>query len=300
MNFPAITISIASLFFPLRTACAFRSVPVILCSYSHGRRIDRNRFLSGLTSNFKMPPSTLEADLNRMLLMAGSQSKKVWWENYLKGFNLIFYGVPMARIRSISQTFWDENELGLDFILGIFKIPAAEPKLAAILLLETRFLEKIVETDIPRLAALFVDGHISDWHICDWFCIKFLSKLLRRNPLFMKILRDWNRGNTIWQKRASAVMFVPLAKSCTLEEAKEMMEIASAALGPTRFEQTGVAWLMAELSIPHKELVAIWVDEHKSVLTKEALERASKRLPKRSVARETSSPERVKKRNSRK
>ncbi len=102
-----------------------------------------------------------------MLSMEGSQSKKEWWENYLKDFNLIFYGVPMARIRSISQTFWDEYVLGLDFILGIFKIPVAKPKLAAMILLETRNLEKIVETDIPRLAALNVDGHISDWHICD-------------------------------------------------------------------------------------------------------------------------------------
>ena len=49
-------------------------------------------------------------------------------------------------------------------------------------------------------------------------------------------------------------MIVPLAKSCTLDEAKEMMEIASAALRPTRFEQTGVAWLMAELSISQKRI----------------------------------------------
>ena len=49
-------------------------------------------------------------------------------------------------------------------------------------------------------------------------------------------------------------MFVPLAKSCTLDKAKEMMEIASAALRPTRFEQTGVAWLMAELSISQKRI----------------------------------------------
>jgi 3-methyladenine DNA glycosylase AlkD len=247
-----------------------------------------------------MPPSPLEADLNRMLLIAGNQSKKEWWENYLKGFDMKFYGVPMARIRYISQSFWDDNELGIDFILGLFKIPVAEPKLAAIILLETRYLDKVDETDVPRLAALFDDGHISDWHICDWFCTKFLSNLLRRKPAFKRILRGWNHGTTIWQRRASAVMFVPLAKSCKLEEAKEMMEIASAGLGPTRFEQTGVAWLMAELSISHKELVAVWVEEHKSILSKEALERASKRLPKRGVARETSSNEKVKKRKNRK
>ena len=35
-------------------------------------------------------------------------------------------------------------------------------------------------------------------------------------------------------------MFVPLAKLCTLDKAKEMMEIASAALGPTQFEQTAL------------------------------------------------------------
>jgi 3-methyladenine DNA glycosylase AlkD len=151
----------------------------------------------------------------------------------------------MARIRFISQSFWDENELGIDFILGMFKIPVAEPKIAAILLLETRYLDKIDETDVPRLAALFEDGHISDWHICDWFCIKFVSKLLRRKPAFKRILQGWNRGKTIWQRRVSAVMFVPLAKSCTLEEAKEMMEIASVSLGPTRFEQTGVASCVA-------------------------------------------------------
>lgn len=57
---------------------------------------------------------------------------------------------------------------------------------------------------------------------------------------------------------------------------------------------------MAELSISHNELVAVWVEENKSVLSKEALKRVSKRLPKQGAAKETSSNERVNKRKSRK
>jgi 3-methyladenine DNA glycosylase AlkD len=238
----------------------------------------------------------LQANLNRKLLDAGDALKKRWWEKYLKAFNLFFYGVPMAKIRSISLNFWDENELDLEFILGLFKIPVAEPKLAAIVLLETRYLDKIVETEIHRLQALFDNGFISDWHICDWFCVKFLAKLWCQRPEFRGILQAWNCGDTIWQRRASVVMFVPFAKTCTAEEATVMVQVANGALGPTRFEQTGVAWLMAELSITHKELVAEWIKKHSSVLTKEAFQRASKRLSKTDLPQELGNKQISKKR----
>jgi 3-methyladenine DNA glycosylase AlkD len=224
----------------------------------------------------------MDLKFNQLLLKAGNHQKKDWWENYLKEFNLVFYGIPMVEIRSMAQSFWDSNELDFDFIMNLFKIPVAEPKLAGIILLETRYLDLINEEQLTKLVKLFDDGDLSDWHICDWFCIKFLSKLLTK-PQLKEILIGWSRGKTIWQKRASVVMFVPKAKSSSLEEAKEMVQVASIALGTTRFEQTGVGWLMAELSITHKELVIEWIDQHHSLLIKEALDRASKRLPKGSV-----------------
>jgi hypothetical protein len=225
------------------------------------------------------------AELEARLKAAGNPQKQAWWENYLASFGLKFYGVPMAEIRNQAQAKWDqlpESEQAMPNVVRLFQHPVAEMKLAGILILETRYLARTTPGDLEALAALFRDGSIADWHITDWLSTKYLSKVILLNDELKAALGRWaEEGHPTWQRRAAVVLLVPHAKTCSDEEAEEMIRLATTSLGTERFAQTGVAWLMAELSHRHAGKVAEWVKEHAGVLCKEALDRASKRLGKR-------------------
>jgi 3-methyladenine DNA glycosylase AlkD len=214
--------------------------------------------------------------INNELQDSGNKAKKEWWEKYLKN-ELQFYGVPMDQIRSIAQKHWDTTEKhDIQSILELFRIPIAEPKLAAILLLQTRFPLLSIE-QLEKLGELFDEQSIADWHITDWFCTKVLSKHVDE-PMIYAYLRTWTHGSTIWQRRCPVVMLVPCASKVSLERAQEFLEIAKESLGPERFAQTGVAWLLAELSKRHPSLVVEFVNEHNEILIKEAKDRALKHV----------------------
>jgi 3-methyladenine DNA glycosylase AlkD len=237
------------------------------------------RVLKGLCfrSRAKLTLSmSLASRIDQDLKDSGSQVKKAWWEKYLKN-ELQFYGVPMERIRVIAQKHWDSADpSGIDSILELFRIPFAEPKLAAILLLQTRYPPLSIE-ELKKLGTLFDDKYISDWHITDWFCTKVLAKYVEDASIYAYV-RTWTQGSTVWKRRCPVVMLVPCASKVSIERAKEFLEIAEESLGRERFAQTGVAWLLAEISKKHSGLVVDFVNKHKDVLIREAHDRALKHI----------------------
>jgi 3-methyladenine DNA glycosylase AlkD len=214
-----------------------------------------------------------------MLKKLENKSKKDWWEKYLK-HQLPFYGIEMAKLRNLVQDEWDkdENIQSLDTIMDLFAHPVAELKLSAILLLETRYLDQVDVLTLKQFPRLFDDGHIDNWHICDWFCTKFLSKAIQNEDNYSYLIGWAEEGKTIWQRRCVPVMLVPSAKRVSSVKAQEYIKVASKSLGQERFAQTGMAWLLAELSLKHSSIVREFINQNKNILNKEAITRASKHL----------------------
>jgi 3-methyladenine DNA glycosylase AlkD len=169
----------------------------------------------------------------------------------------------------------------------------AEDKLAGILYLgEVLLPEGALDwpEDVPRFAAVFQDGHIYDWNTCDWFCVKVLGPLVRREgELCARAIAGWRTAENLWQRRASGVAFVNLAKDGDENFpgfTNMLLEICAAtAEHPERFAQTGTGWVLRELSLAEPEQVTGFVETHIRLFSSEALQKAVAKLDAETRAR---------------
>ncbi len=116
------------------------------------------------------------------LAFLGSQEKKDWWENYMKGA-IGFYGVPMSQIRGELKNWVEEHTMSdsdlLEMSFLLFEKDIAEEKLAGILTLQLFLLERFEFLYLlERFNDLFENQLIFDWNTCDWFCVRVLRRLI--------------------------------------------------------------------------------------------------------------------------
>jgi 3-methyladenine DNA glycosylase AlkD len=103
---------------------------------------------------------------------------------------------------------------------------------------------------------LFARGHIADRNVCDGFSVKVLGKMIMHaeEPLDLATaISAWRFTEPLWQRRAACMALVNYAKhgdaripgltSLILENA------AARVRDPRRFAQTGVGWVLRELSL---------------------------------------------------
>ncbi len=51
-------------------------------------------------------------------------------------------------------------------------------------------------TGVPRFARLFDEEHISDWNVCDWFCVKVLGPLVaQQGQPCARAIVAWREAN---------------------------------------------------------------------------------------------------------
>ncbi len=233
-----------------------------------------------------MPPLD---NLTVRLRAAAEPAKKEWWERYLKG-EIEFIGVPMGAIREAAHAWADAygldgdraREAGFDLL----RRPLAEEKLAGILLLQERSLPAgalKAERDLPRIAAIFDAGHIWEWNTTDWLCIRVLGPLIETGgrPV-ADIVAAWVEAPGLWRRRAATVAFVPSAGRG--EEAFPglvdivLMVCSANVTDAERFAQTGVGWVLRELSDAAPGRVFDFVVAHHDVMSREAVRMAAARL----------------------
>lgn len=216
-----------------------------------------------------------------MLKQRGQPKKKEWWERYLK--NVIeFYGVPMNDIRkTIKEWRKQENILDdealADLAFDLFRQPISEPKLAGILLLQEHVFDHLsVTRDLPRVAKLFQQGYVYDWHHTDWLCVKVLTKFVERDSNeAVTVLKEWVHADTLWQRRASLVSFVYVAK----DHGDTILELAQhLAADPERFAQTAIGWSLRSLSETQADDVYTFVKKNQETLSQEAIRMATAKL----------------------
>lgn len=191
-----------------------------------------------------------------------TEKTKVWWENYLKHV-IDFRGVKMADIRSALHEWLRVKQIPenmapteqVDIALQLIREKYAEDKLAGILYFQEILIPGEIadwETVLPRFAELFQDGYIYDWNICDWFCVRVLGPLAKKEGESCgRAIADWQSAENIWQRRASGVAFVNLAKYGDENFSgftKMLLTVCQATVKhPERFSQTGTGWVLREL-----------------------------------------------------
>src|SRR5919107_3605508 len=217
-----------------------------------------------------------------------------WWTKYLKGA-ASFRGVKMADVRKAMHTWFREERLGehlsveqqKDLALMLLKEDYSEDKLAGILFLQEILLPQGAldwHSELPRFARLFDEGYISDWSICDWFCVKVLGPLAeQQGEPCARAISERREAKSVWQRRASVVAFVNLAREGDQNFAgftEMMLNDCSHILGSQeRFAQTGVGWVLRELSRSDQGRVIGFVEANLDRFSREALKNAIKYLP---------------------
>lgn len=244
---------------------------------------------SPFTGPFTGPIAVLQARLDE----AADPRTRTWWEKYMKG-SARFRGVKMGDVRSALHAWYGEERLGelppearKEVALALFAYPHTEDKLAGILFLQEILLpagEIDWQADLPRFAALFDGGHIGDWNVCDWFCVKVLGPLVaREGAACAQAIAGWQRGDTLWQRRAAAVAFVNLAAKgeANFPGFTQLVLDACAALveDPARFAHTGAGWVLRELSVADPQAVDAFVAERIGQLTAEGVRYATAKFP---------------------
>jgi len=210
---------------------------------------------------------------------------KNWWENYVKG-SAPFRGVKMVAIRKCLHKWHTEYidgvldlEQQLELSFALIKEKYTEDKLAGTIFIHEILIPKEVikpKRDIRRLAGLFSEGHIYDWNICDWFCMKVLGELIERNGKeWAKLISKWSSAENLWQARASVVSFVRVADN---SDYYNMIEMSCSNLikREERFSKTSVGWILREISKHESKLVKQFIERNLSHFSIESLRNALK------------------------
>lgn len=234
------------------------------------------------------------AKLQVLLQQKANPRTKDWWERYLKHV-IPFRGVTMAGVRASLHAWIRDEAIGTtlskakqkDLALGLFREEHAEDKLGGILFLQEVLLPNgaiSFRTDLPKFARLFSEGYIYEWNICDWFSVKVLGPLVEREgkPCALALFR-WRTAENIWQRRASVVAFVNLAKKgdknftgftgIVLDNCAELLKDRK------HFAQTGAGWVLRELSRAQPARVSAFIRSNLEIISKEGLRYAVAKLP---------------------
>ena len=247
--------------------------------------------------NLPDPPApALDSLIDRLQLRLNARATaatREWWTKCLRGA-ASFRGVKMGDVRTAVHAWFEEERLGerlsvgqlKDLALMLLEEEYTEDKLAGILFLQEILLQAGAldgRSELPRFARLFDGGYIRDWSICDWFCVKVLGPLVeQQGEPCAQAISAWREAESVWQRRASVVAFANLASKGdqTFPGFTEMVLNNCSYLleSQERFAQTGVGWVLRELSRSDQGSV-VFVDANLGCFSREALKNAIKYLP---------------------
>ena len=107
--------------------------------------------------------------------------------------------------------------------------------------------------------------------------MRVLDPLLAANLHLSSVFLDWASRDNLWQRRSAILAFRHAAKDTTTHEIIEKI-IDKLVVEKERFIQTGIGWLISDLSKSHHDKAATLVDKYRGLLSKEVLKRHTKYL----------------------
>jgi 3-methyladenine DNA glycosylase AlkD len=244
-----------------------------------------------------VPEPTLDGLIERLQVRLDARATtatREWWTKYLRGA-ASFRGVKMGDVRTAVRAWFAEERLGEHLSAGrqkglalmLLEEEYTEDKLAGLLFLQEILLPAGAldwRSDLPRFAHLFDEGYIRDWNVCDWFCVKVLGPLAeQQGEACARAISGWREASSVWQRRASVVAFANLAGKGDRNFpgfTEMLLETCSHLLGSQeRFVQTGVGWVLRELSRSDEGRVIGFVEANLDLFSREGLKNATKYLP---------------------
>ncbi|HEX2171502.1 MAG TPA: DNA alkylation repair protein [Dehalococcoidia bacterium] len=232
--------------------------------------------------------------LQSRLEAAATAATREWWTKYLRG-TASFRGVKMGDVRAAVHAWFEEEQLGKTLSVGQQKDLAlllleqhdTEDKLAGILILQEILLPAgglDWHSDLPRFATVFAEGYLADWNSCDWFCVKVLGPLVeQQGEECARAISAWRETDNVWQRRASVVAFANLAARgdrTFLGFTQMVLDTCTCLLvSQERFVQTGVGWILRELSRSDEDRVTGYIEANADRFSREGLKNATKYLP---------------------
>jgi 3-methyladenine DNA glycosylase AlkD len=235
--------------------------------------------------------------LQTRLDRAADPATKAWFEAYLKGV-IPFRGLKLPQVKAQVKEWYQgiakfplADQTAIAFAL--LNQPYSEDKLAGIVLLQEQLIPAGAidyRRDLPRFAQVFQSGAIGDWSTCDWFCLRVLTPLVKREgEACARAIAHWKEAENLWQRRASCIPFVTLAKQG--DQVFPGFTDLLLAVGDTvvqsdqRFSQTAVGWLWRELWVAEPERVMGAIEANLTQFSSEGLRYATEKMPREAQLR---------------
>ena len=230
--------------------------------------------------------SALIADLQRRLDEVADPGTKAWFENYLKQA-IPYRGVKTPVVARITAKWRSAHNLHrlrereqLGLAARLIRQDHAEDKFAGILYIQKHLLRHVdAEAVLTMAEDLFTRGAFGDWSTTDWFSVRVLGPLIKRQGRrAAERIAGWHEAANLWQRRSSIVPFRAVVRQ---EEYHALIEATIRALvrERERFIQTGIGWVISDLSKAHPTRAAALVESHFDDLSAEVIRRHTRYLP---------------------
>ena len=223
--------------------------------------------------------------LQKELALRANPETKVWFENYLK-HSIKYFGVKTPEVKKIFRRWHGDNKLELmtvneqlELCKRLMLLPHAEEKFAAIIYLQDYLLALLNTRAALDVAEwCFRNECFFDWSTADWFTVRVLANIVKRDSSSLTTITSWRRAESLWQRRASVVALRAVAAQ---EEHIPLIErtIADLVADSERFIQTGIGWTLSDLSKKFPVQAEKIVERHFHQLISEVIARHTRRLP---------------------
>ncbi len=232
----------------------------------------------------------LTSGIQAALQQCAEPARRDWWERYLK-HEIEFRGVSMPDNRAtLRELFGGPPYSDLSpakrkqLARRLVSCDLGDDKLAGVLLYAEWLLNDLDDRDLENIGRLLDSGSVADWNTCDWLCVKVLGPWIEQEGEDRgRSIAVWRETESLWQRRAAVVAFVNLVGINDGEQAWRTPLVVKGCEAlvrdPQRFAQTGVGWVMRELSDLDPGAVEWFVRDHADDLSTEATRMSIARLP---------------------
>lgn len=222
--------------------------------------------------------------IQQRILKLQNPEKAAWLERYVK-HDITSLGVGIPEIRNIVHAAEKEFTIGgLPFdkqkqiLDDLTAQKYTEYKLAAILYVQIYGNAYDPSLVLQMIGNWFDQEWINDWNVCDWLCVRVLSRMVDEYPeISIQVFNVWNESDYLWKARAS---LVPFAECQTLlYHIVTIIKFSNRLIRrEERFCKTAVGWVLRQYSRHDAEAVKDFLSVNKEWTTKEVVKNATKYL----------------------
>ena len=222
--------------------------------------------------------------LQQLLQAAAKPDTKAWFERYLR-YAITYRGVKTPQVKRLVAEWYRQSGVDqlpvpdqLALAAELIRQPMAEDKLAGTILVQQYLLRQLDASDILALSEdLFDAKAFYDWSTTDWYCMRVLKPIVTQEGAAERIAR-WKTSPDRWQRRSAIVPFRAVVRDPAYDPLVAGV-IKTLVTDEERFVQTGIGWVIADLSRVRPMVAQQLVEQHLHHLSAEVIRRHTRHLP---------------------